>query len=364
MWWLIGRNSETNLGKTVVGVCPYCNEETQCQEIIKSSQTSVWFLPVTDSDNICGYVCSRCGNKFENFKLRPNEKIVFVSFINVMVITLIFMIALFSIFGFSFWILLGVPASGFIVWFMWLVSRFNSAEVNVKKHPDNIRKDVTYKNEEEVESRLAEILRQRDNITFLFTSSQNIDRLVSAYKACLRTDSIFVIDLYTAYILDRLKEVSENIPQYNWKNIRIKFIHSHAKRLHEAGHKDLLYRYNKRKIELVEINEKKHRILMLARDNSVFPIIADKIDNIAGAKVIYSMWDGYLTDEFRAFCRQKGMDIENVHASGHASIKDLQAFAEALNPDALIPIHTFEAGLYPALFRNVKFIEDKEISEI
>ncbi|GAG83422.1 unnamed protein product, partial [marine sediment metagenome] len=50
-----------------------------------------------------------------------------------------------------------------------------------------------YENEDAIQAKIAKILRKRGNITFLFTSSQNIDRLVSAYKACLRTGSIFVI---------------------------------------------------------------------------------------------------------------------------------------------------------------------------
>ena len=122
------------------------------------------------------------------------------------------------------------------------------------------REDAQYKTEEEVEKRLEEILRERKNITFLFASSQNIDRIVSAYRACLKTDSIFVIDIYTAFILDKLKKVSDRIPQFNWKNIRVKFLNSHAKALEKAGHIDLLYTYNKRKIEMPEINRDKNKI--------------------------------------------------------------------------------------------------------
>jgi mRNA degradation ribonuclease J1/J2 len=54
------------------------------------------------------------------------------------------------------------------------------------------------------------------------------------------------------------------------------------------------------------------------------------------------------------------MIIEPVHTSGHAIIEDLQAFANALNPRVLIPIHTFEAKKYPELFENVKILEDGE----
>ena len=241
----------------------------------------------------------------------------------------------------------------------------------IKRPPQNIdcllmessalgRDDAQFKTEEDVEKRFTEILKERKNITFLFASSQNIDRMVSAYRACLKTDSIFVIDLYTAFILDKLKQVSEKIPQYNWKNVRVKFINTHAKALVQAGHKNLLYTYNKRKIEMPEISKEKNRVFMLARNNTVFPLLLKGIKNIAGGTIAYSMWDGYLAEEFRAFCKGKGLNLEYIHTSGHGKPEDLKSFASAMMPRLLIPIHTFEPDSYPNLFKNVKILNDGE----
>jgi ribonuclease J len=222
------------------------------------------------------------------------------------------------------------------------------------------RDSQIYKNEVAVQVRIEEILKSANNITFLFASSQNIDRLVSAYKACLKTNSTFVIDIYTAYILDKLRKVSKNIPQFNWRNIRVKFYKNQADTLAEKVSTQLLYHYNSKKIELFEINKKKDKMLMLARGNSIFPSIVKGIDGIIGAKIIYSMWEGYLTEEFKAYCKDKGLSIEQAHTSGHATLGDLQAFAKALNPRVLVPIHTFEARRYPELFQNVKLLNDGE----
>ena len=223
------------------------------------------------------------------------------------------------------------------------------------------RHKLIYENERSVENKIVEILKANNNITFLFTSSQNIDRLVSAYRACLKTNKIFVIDLYTAFILERLKTISEHIPQFDWKNIRVKFYKSHADSIAEAGYKDLLYKFNKSKIEMNEINKNKDNILMLARDNSLFPAILKKIDKVQGAKIIYSMWEGYLKDEFIGFIKHHGIDLEQVHTSGHAVLEDLKKFSEALNPNMLIPIHTFEPKEYSKHFKNVKMLKDGEV---
>jgi len=222
------------------------------------------------------------------------------------------------------------------------------------------REEQLYRDEVAVQNRLEEVLKAADNITFLFTSSQNIDRIVSAYKACLKTGGIFVIDIYTAYVLERLSSVSKHIPQFNWRNVRVKFYKNQADILVGKVSEKLLYRYNTKKIEMPEINDKKNKILMLARFNSIFPRIIKSINNPAGAKVIYSMWEGYLTDEFKEYCAKTGLIIEQVHSSGHAKPEDLKSFASALNPKVLIPIHTFYADKYKELFDRVKVLKDNE----
>lgn len=226
------------------------------------------------------------------------------------------------------------------------------------------REDKSYKDELAVQRRIECILKETGNITFLFASSQNIDRIVSAYKACRATGSIFVIDLYTAYILERLRAVSKNIPQFDWKNMRVKFYYNQGKTLADKESVKILYRYKRSKIDFREINNAGHKILILARDNSLFPRILKKLKNPRDAKIIYSLWEGYLTDKFTDFCAKNGLIIEKVHTSGHATVKDLKAFANALRPKMLIPIHTLGAATYDKLFKNVTILKDGESLEL
>ncbi len=226
------------------------------------------------------------------------------------------------------------------------------------------REGQLHKDENDVERRMKEILRETKNIVFLSCSSQNIDRIVSAYRACLQTGRTFVMDLYTAFILTNLSKVSKGIPQYNSDNIRIKFWKSHADSLSRAGYRDFLYAYNKRKIELLEINKKKEKMLMLIRDNSIFPLILKELSDVKGAKLIYSMYEKYLTEEFKAKCGKKGIEIEHVHTSGHAKPDDLKAFASALKTKMIIPIHTFVPNSYLSMFKNVKVLDDREIVDL
>jgi len=226
------------------------------------------------------------------------------------------------------------------------------------------RGEQTYKDEIAVEKGIKEVLDSKSNIAFLFASSQNIDRLVSAYKACRKTGTTFVIDLYTAFILHRLGASTKSLPQFNWPNVRVKFFKFHADKIAEAGHEKLLYLFNQQKIELEEINRTKEKVLMILRDNSLFPRVVGHIHPIKGAQIIYSMWDGYLTDKFQGYCREKGIELKHIHTSGHAIPKDLKAFAKSLNPKVLVPIHTFHSEQYEEMFDNVKVLEDGELWEV
>ncbi len=59
------------------------------------------------------------------------------------------------------------------------------------------------------------------------------------------------------------------------------------------------------------------------------------------------------------------MTLEAIHTSGHASIVDLKRLAEAMAPDVLVPVHTFEGDQYPELFgTNVSRRMDGEWWEV
>ena len=215
-----------------------------------------------------------------------------------------------------------------------------------------------YEDEAAVEAKIKEILRGARNITFLFASPRNIDRLVSAYRACIRTGKIFVIDIYTAYMFDRLRKVSDNIPQFNRRNVRVKFFKDQADTLAKTVSTQILYHYNTKKIDIFEINRKKDRILMLAGDGSMFPDIVKSLDSPMGGKIIYSMWEGYLTEKLRDHAKKKDLEIVKVHTSGHAALEDLKAFAEAVNPGVLVPIHAPEDAGLPGRFGSIRVSPD------
>jgi len=57
----------------------------------------------------------------------------------------------------------------------------------------------------------------------------------------------------------------------------------------------------------------------------------------------FSMWRGYLSEpdiaEALEWCRTGGAEIACIHTSGHASPADLRAFALAVRPKMVVPVH-------------------------
>ena len=72
------------------------------------------------------------------------------------------------------------------------------------------------------------------------------------------------------------------------------------------------------------------------------------------------MWPGYLTPDSPAvrFSEGHGLTIRTIHTSGHATVPDLKRLAAALNPRAVIPIHTEHPELYASLYPKVLHLED------
>jgi len=155
------------------------------------------------------------------------------------------------------------------------------------------RSEGLFPDEDAVEQAIYNLIHSQASLTYIFTSSQNLDRLVSIYRATRRSSKTLVIDLYTAFVLDKLGVLSSNIPQFHWDDVRVLFSHYHAAKLAEQD-KALLYRYRRAKIDFEEISKSPQNKVLLAKDSRYFRILCNKLQPCAKAAAIFSMWHGYL----------------------------------------------------------------------
>ncbi len=222
--------------------------------------------------------------------------------------------------------------------------------------------EYSFSDEEAVEKRIIEIIKNKENLALLFCSSQNIDRIVSAYRAVLKLSGVLVIDLYTAYILHKLKRLSSRLPQYKSDHIRVKFWKHQMEALERAGLQGFVEEVMRSRhgIKTEEIIKRRKEIVFLAKANSLLPKLASKLDTLNGIKLIWSMWRGYIRGDhpFSKFCKENDLKWEEIHSSGHASIDDLKLLANSIKPKQLVPIHTFYPDQYKKHFQNVIELSD------
>jgi ribonuclease J len=222
------------------------------------------------------------------------------------------------------------------------------------------RNEGLFPDETSVEQALYDLILPQKGLCYIFTSSQNLDRLVSIYRAARRNGRILVIDLYTAFVLDKLGIISKSIPQFGWEGIRVLYSYYHSQKLADLD-RAILYRYKSAKIEFEEIRDNPRDKVLLAKDSRYFRNIITKLTASSTAIAIFSMWHGYLErSNLEEFLESKGIPITEIHTSGHAYVQQLQILADALKPRWIIPIHTFYPEKFKEMFPNVIQLRDDE----
>ena len=97
------------------------------------------------------------------------------------------------------------------------------------------RENKRHKTEEAIEKELIEVFKQPDKINLIYTSGQNIDRIVSVYKACLMTNKTLIVDVYIASILTNLKKFAGiPYPSDNFKSLKVMFSNFKNKNISEV----------------------------------------------------------------------------------------------------------------------------------
>lgn len=94
-----------------------------------------------------------------------------------------------------------------------------------------------------------------------------------------------------------------------------------------------------------------------------------RIPGLEGSILIYSLWDGYRTqDRTRRFLedlQELGVTVETLHTSGHADLDALRNMIAAVKPARIIPVHTFHPERYAGLFdQPVQLVEQGEEIEV
>jgi ribonuclease J len=220
--------------------------------------------------------------------------------------------------------------------------------------------DQHFPSESDVEAQLTNAFSVADGLALVHTSAQNIDRIVSIFRASKRTGRKLVIDLYAAAILDATG--NEAIPQSDWPDVALFVPQAQRRQVKENAWFHLLKQHASNRIFIEDLQQAPKKSTLLFRPLHRFDLERGKC--LAGATYFYSQWEGYWEagsyDAVKGWLERHGIAKQSIHTSGHASPADLKTFVAALMPRKVIPIHSFMPERYAELFANVEAHADGE----
>ena len=224
--------------------------------------------------------------------------------------------------------------------------------------------NVAQKTEDAIEDELTEIFRKTNGMAIVNVSAQNIDRMVSISRACVKAKRTLIVDLYSAEILAATG--NSRVPQSCWGSISLCIPQKQRVQIKKSAMFEALERHSRHRIFPKTIAKNPGGYALIFRDLWMRDLqLANCLD---GACLIHSQWDGYLKEDryrvIEAWRQANGLLFHQVHTSGHANPGDLKRFATALNPKMLVPIHSDAPQRYSDLHPSVRAQHDGEWWEI
>jgi ribonuclease J len=223
--------------------------------------------------------------------------------------------------------------------------------------------DQSFPSEAALEEIFVDRFKDTAGMALVACSAQNIDRVVTVYRAAKRTGRTLIVDAYAAEVLKATGQDSIPKPVAGWSNLAVFIPKSQRVQLVKNNIAALVDSYRGFRLWPEQLAEHAPRSVMLFRGWMMRDL--EQAKALTGARVFWSQWDGYLSERsagaaLKADCERRGITFESIHTSGHASPADLKRLAAAVAPKRLIPIHTFERDKFPLLFNNVFLVDDEQ----
>jgi len=216
------------------------------------------------------------------------------------------------------------------------------------------------KTEQEVENDLTQTFKSTPGIVLAMYSAQNIDRLVTMFRACIQSGRHLVLDLYAASVAAATG--NPNIPKAGFEKLLVYVPIRRRVQVKESREFDRVAAVKGVRIFPEEFAARAQRLVLSFRSSMMSEI--ERTRCLKGAVGVWSMWPGYLEQPGQKrllnFLERHGIPLVTLHASGHAYLPDLERLATAIAPGRLVPIHSFAPGRFGELFDNVELHDDGE----
>ena len=224
--------------------------------------------------------------------------------------------------------------------------------------------DSGFPTEAELEDRFVELFKQTPGMPLVWCSGQNIDRIVTIFRACKKAGRQFIIDMYTAHILRATG--NEQLPQAGCDGIKVFLPKSQKWQIIQKKEFELAKSYKASRIYPESLGDELSRSVMLFRPSMMRDV--EEAGCLGGSRLICSVWGGYLKNEKNKplldWLHRHGIPLDECHTSGHAAVKDLVKLRKTFAGAPVVPIHSNQPDRFEELFGNVNRLADGEWWEV
>lgn len=217
----------------------------------------------------------------------------------------------------------------------------------------------TMVSEQDVEDRCTELFTNTKGLVLAAYSPQNVDRMITLYRAARAAGRKLVLDLYAASIAAAVED--PEVPRWDSEDVLIYVPQAQRVKVKRSAEFERVKQLSDRRIFGEDLAGRSGELVLTFRASMIAEL--QRAACLEGAAVVWSMWAGYLDSSGRdvlRFCEEASLPLSPLHASGHASLGDLQRLVAALRPDRVVPIHTAAPDRFGEYFENVERRHDGE----
>lgn len=213
--------------------------------------------------------------------------------------------------------------------------------------------------EDALEVRMRDLFTATAGLPVVVSSAQNIDRLVTVYRAARRADRILLVDLYTTTVAAATGRAT--IPQPGFPDLGVYVPNSQRVAVKTSRQFHRTEGIRPIRVFPEQIAADPGRYVVLSSGSTVPELLRRNALKADGA-VIWSLWSGYLREASGRRLKETlvaaGVPLVQAHTSGHATVADLQRLVAATNPGRVVPIHTDAPQAFAGLFPRAAPVAD------
>lgn len=218
--------------------------------------------------------------------------------------------------------------------------------------------------ERSLEDDLVRTIQATEGMVAVFSSAQNLDRLVTVYRAARRAGRTLVVDLYTATIAQATGQKS--IPQPGFDGLRVHVPRRQRLRVLQAQQFERVARIVAIRCYPEDLAARRGEFVYLGTSSSAEELLATGA--LRDGAVAWSLWRGYLDhpsgQRLSALLAAAQVPLLQHHTSGHAFVEDLQRLVGAFAPARVVPIHSEASNRFSELFSRAEPHGDGEWWEV